>query len=300
MPEDRIPPAAKLATCPKCQHKFRLRKEEETFHLEEDSESEQEQALSGESEDEPADSDEASAGTERPSGAEDIWRQLEEDLDDASSAHGVDSGPEARDGASAEPQSAVPWENLESHGFFPALYRTVQRVMLTPADFFSELTTGGGFSHPTVFYLLLMEVPALALVFWLMSGLLPQGQGEAGGLFQVGLTGVGSVTFLLVFPVFMLVNLFVSSGMYHILLMALGGGSAGYEGTFRVVCYSAAPMVLALVPVFGMWVGGIWQLVCLFYGFKLVHDLSSLKAALPIVLVQIVFLLLVSGVTGLA
>lgn len=299
MPEDRIPSTARLATCPKCQHKFRLRKEEETFHLEEDRKAEQEEPVSEESVEGPGAEGDLAQGYRDASKEEDLWRSLE-DMEGGPSEDGADSGQDAREQDFRRGASNVPWENLESLGFFPGLFQTVQQVMLSPTDFFRGFSGDGGFGQPTAFYLLIMEIPALALVFWLMSGLLPQGQGEAGGLFHVGLTGVGSLTFLLVFPVFMLVNLFVSSGLYHLLLLAVGGGSAGFEGTFRVVCYSAAPMVLALIPVFGMWAGGIWQLLCTFFGFKLVHGLSSARAALPIILVQLALVLLLSGASGLA
>jgi hypothetical protein len=296
MPEDRIPPAARLATCPKCRQKFRLRREEEeSFFLEDDPEAGSDGDSPGESGETGGEPDAPSDSSGRAEGG-DIWRKLEE-IGGAGSASEEESAPESR---KRKGSADIPWEDLESQGFFPGLFRTVKQVMLTPAEFFGGLNSGEGFGRPTAFYLLIMEVPALALVFWLMSGLMPQSQGDAGGLFHVGLTGVGSLTFLLVFPVFMLINLFVSSGLYHLLLIALGEGSAGYEGTFRVVCYSAAPMILALVPVFGMWVGGIWQLVCIFFGFRFVHDMNAVKAALPIILVQVVFVLLLSGATGLA
>jgi len=298
MPEDRIPSTARLATCPKCRHKFRLWEEEASFVLEE-TEEESDETSPAATEEELREGDEARSGSDGDVNGEDIWRRLEE-IGGGSSASDSGSGRYAREGEGRKGSKNVPWENLESQGFFPGLFQTVKQVMLTPVDFFSGLSDGEGFGQPTAFYLLIMEVPALAMVVWLMSGLFPQAQGEAGGLFHLGLQGVGSLTFLLVFPVFMLVNLFLSSGLYHLLLLGLGEGSAGYEGTFRVICYSAAPMVLALVPVFGMWVGGIWQLVCIYFGFKIVHNMTPVKAALPIIVMQVALVLLLSGATGLA
>lgn len=299
MPEDKVPSTARLATCPKCRHKFRLRKEEDSFLLEDDASGEQERSASPEAENDPEPASESDDGAEDTSDNDDIWRRLEGMNGDPSAF-----GAGGKEGTSHQRQRSgegeTPWERLQSMGFFPGLYETVKQVMLTPSEFFSGLSGSGGFRHPAAFYLLIMEVPALALVFWLMSGLLPEAQSEAGGLFEVGLTGIGALTFVLVFPVFMVINLFLSSGMYHLLLLTLGEGSAGFEGTFRVVCYSAAPMVLALVPVFGMWAGGIWQLVCLFFGFRFVHGITAAKAALPIILVQVLFVLLLSAVGGVA
>lgn len=299
MPEDKIPSTARLATCPKCRHKFRLREEEDSFLLEDDTSGEQEGGGSAEVEDDSEPAAESDDSIDDQSESEDIWRRLEHMNGDRSAFGG---GREADTSHRREGygKGETPWERLQSMGFFPGLFETVKQVMLTPVEFFSSLSGSGGFSHPAAFYLLIMEVPALALVFWLMSGLFPEAQTEASGLFEMGLTGIGALTFLLVFPVFMVINLFLSSGVYHILLLTLGEGNAGFEGTFRVVCYSVAPMVLALVPVFGMWAGGIWQLVCLFFGFRFVHGISAAKAALPIILVQVLFVLLLSGVSGVA
>ena len=297
MPEDRIPQAARLATCPKCQHKFRLWEEEDSFILEGDGKKEEPPSSSPVEED-GQENGATSHATQEPQ-ENDIWRKLE-DLGDQPSDPGTGSGQGTEEEALHREREGVPWERIQSLGFFPGLFQTIKQVMLSPAQFYRDMPTRGGFSMPTAFYVLIMEVPALALIFWIMSGFFPQVQDEAGGLLQVGFTGIGSLTFLLVFPVFMVVNLFVSSGLYHLFLILLQEGSAGYEGTFKVVCYSSAPMVLTLIPVFGMWVGGIWQLVCIFYGFKLVHDISPAKAVIPILLVQLLFVLLLSGTTGLA
>jgi len=299
MPEDRIPSTARLATCPKCRHKFRLREEEDSFLLEDDASAEQEAAASTEVENDLQPAAESGEGTDDTSDSQDIWRRLE-DMNGDSSAFEAEGEADASQQGEGSGEGETPWERLQSTGFFPGVFDTVKQVMLTPADFFSSLSGSGGFSQPAAFYLLIMEVPALALVFWLMSGLFPGAQGEAGGLFEMSLTGIGALTFLLVFPVFMVINLFMSSGVYHFLLLALGEGNAGFEGTFRVVCYSAAPMVLALIPVFGMWAGGIWQLVCLFFGFRYVHGITAAKAALPIIVVQVLFVLLLSGLSGVA
>ena len=298
MPEDRIPQAARLATCPKCQHKFRLWEEEDSFILEGEGEQEEGPSSSSSVEEAGQDNGATSSDAQEPR-EDDIWRRLE-DLGDQPSDPETGSGQRAVEEELHGEWEGVPWERIDSLGFFPALFQTIKRVMLSPAQFYRNMPSWGGFGMPTAFYVLIMEVPALALIFWIMSGIFPQVQDEAGGLLQMGFTGVGSLTFLLVFPVFMVVNLFISSGLYHLFLILLQEGSAGYEGTFKVVCYSSAPMVLTLIPVFGMWVGGIWQLVCIFYGFKLVHDISPAKAVIPILLVQLLFVLLLSGTTGLA
>jgi hypothetical protein len=132
--------------------------------------------------------------------------------------------------------------------------------------------------------LLVAEVQALAQFFWRMAGIVPRMEGEAEGLLGLGLAGFGSVILLVLYPVILTVMLFVVSGLNHLCLMAVRDGSRGFEGTFKVVSYSSAPMVLAVIPVFGPMAGMMWTLVCTFLGFKLVHRTSGGKVILAMVL----------------
>jgi hypothetical protein len=109
-------------------------------------------------------------------------------------------------------------------------------------------------------------------------------EGQAEGLLGLGLAGFGSVILLVLYPVILTVMLFVVSGLNHVCLMAVRDGSRGFEGTFKVVSYSSAPMVLAVIPVFGPMAGMMWTLVCTFLGFKLVHRTSGGKVILAMVL----------------
>ena len=274
VPEDKIPPSAKKATCPKCGQKFFFRES---------------------SDDEPGtrqvDGDE---GLEQDSAPEeDIWSQLES----------LDAGPaeaeeETRQDAWAgreqgrRRKAEVPWEDLKAYGFFPALTETVKRVMLQPQDFFSRLPLGRGYAMPLIFYLLVAEIQALAQFMWRMAGVVPQ-TGQSGGDFLgLGLTGISSVLVLVLYPVFLAGMLFVVSGLNHACLLAVKAGAKGYEGTFKVISYSNAPMVLAVLPVFGPLVGMIWTMVCTFLGFKYVHETTNLRVLLAMLLPVLVVLVL--------
>lgn len=260
VPDEKIPPKAQLATCPKCSNKFKFREDEPAQELQE----------------------EASAEEEGPGQEEagDIWSKLES----LQGQEEADGAQQERSGRSAAPQSEVPWENLQELGFFPGLWQTIKQVMLAPVGFFDNLSLGQGYSKPLIFYLLVAEVQALAQFFWRMAGIVPRMEGEAEGLLGLGLAGFGSVILLVLYPVILTVMLFVVSGLNHLCLMAVRDGSRGFEGTFKVVSYSSAPMVLAVIPVFGPMAGMMWTLVCTFLGFKLVHRTSGGKVILAMVL----------------
>ncbi len=264
VPDEKIPPKAQLATCPKCSHKFKFREDEEAFELREEVSSTEEQEPEWDQGDE----------------AEDIWSKLE-------SLQGPEEGPgqdREEPFRSQVPQSEVPWENLQEFGFFPGLWQTIKQVMLAPVGFFESLTLGQGYSKPLIFYLLVAEVQALAQFFWRLAGIIPRMEGQAEGLLGLGLAGFGSVLLLVLYPVILAVMLFVVSGLNHLCLLAVRDGARGFEGTFKVVSYSSAPMVLAVIPVFGPMAGMMWTLVCTFLGFKLVHQTSGGKVIMAMVL----------------
>jgi hypothetical protein len=106
--------------------------------------------------------------------------------------------------------------------------------------------------------------------------------------------GFGSVFLLIMYPVVLTVMLFVVSSLNHLCLLAVKSGEAGYEATYRVVSYSSAPMVLAVIPVFGPFVGWIWSMVCTFLGFMSVHQTSAGRVILAMLLPFVGIVVIVS------
>ncbi|WP_027369958.1 YIP1 family protein [Desulfovermiculus halophilus] len=285
VPEDKIPPTAKMATCPKCNQKFFFREHADQETSAEDG-SWNDQAGQEQSE--------ASAGgQDTEQGAEeDIWTQLES-LSGAGSTEGTageySTGEETKRGG--RPQKGIPWENLREYGFFPGLIETIKLVMLQPQTFFSRLPLGQGYSKPLIFYLLVAEVQALAQFMWRMAGVAPQGQG-GGDFLGLGLAGLSSLLVLILYPVFLAGMLFVVSALNHACLMAVKAGKKGYEGTFKVISYSNAPMVLAVLPLLGPLVGMVWTMVCTFLGFKYVHRTTNMRVLVAMILPLLLLLLL--------
>ena len=302
MPEEKIPPQARLATCPKCKHKFRLWEEEEEeqasapeYETQSREEEEEEQAPAPEEETQPR--EEAVQGDfveQSPRSREDdIWSTLKTlgvEGDEPEEEYGPEdeSGPEEEATEEAAP-SQVPWENPGSHGFLGGLLSTIVQVMSAPIAFFRSMAVSGGLGMPLAFYLLLMELQVLAQHFWRTAGVVPQAQ---EGLFGQGLIEVGALSLLLFYPAIMAVSLFVLSGVYYACLVALQEETKGYESIVRVVSYSSAPAVLALVPGIGPLVGMVWQLVCTFLGLREVQETTSGRALFAIFMPFVLLLFL--------
>ncbi len=279
---EKIPGRASLATCPKCGHKFHFRDPEPE-----------------------AEPEKQSAEKERPEqdrdGQEDIWSTLESlDPEDRGAEKGFQKTTSR---SSQQSGSPVPWEDLQSRGVVNGFLQTIKQVMLSPLHFFKAMPLDTNFAQPLVFYLVVAEIQVLARFFWGMTGLAPQ-MDSGTGLPGLGMFGASSVMVVFLYPVLMTLLLFFASGLNHICLTAVKSGRAGFWGTFKVVAYANAPMVLAIVPLIGPLAGMIWAVVCTFLGFKLVHQTTGGRVIaamlLPVIILLLIssFMLVIKGVSG--
>ncbi|MCF8107528.1 MAG: zinc-ribbon domain-containing protein [Desulfohalobiaceae bacterium] len=281
---DKIPDKAKLATCPKCGHKFHFRNAEDEFELEDDR-----------VQSEAGDQDQTGAAEQ-----EDIWSKLES-LDEDAAEQKPHSSAEAQS-KERHAASPIPWEDLQTHGLVQGFWLTLKLVMFAPVQFFRAMPLENVFTQPLVFYLIVAEVQVLARFFWGLAGVVPQQ--TSGGMLGLGMFGGGSVLILFFYPVLMTVMVFFAAGLNHICLQAVKSGESGFAGTFKVVAYANGPMVLAVLPMIGPLAGMIWAVVCTFLGFKIVHRTTNFKVLaamlLPVVLLLVISSLffVVNGVSG--
>jgi hypothetical protein len=90
-------------------------------------------------------------------------------------------------------------------------------------------------------------------------------------------------------PVLLALGLFVGSGILHLCLMLVGGAKRSYEATFRVMCFAAGSAYpLMIVPICGGMISGVWCLVLECIGLTKVHDTSTGKAVLAVLLPLVV------------
>ena len=95
-------------------------------------------------------------------------------------------------------------------------------------------------------------------------------------------------------PLYVIINMFVVSGILHLCLVITGAGRNGFEGTFRIVAFSQSIKLLALVPFVGGFVGWFWHFIVQVIGLREMHETSSLRTIiamlLPIVLIFMIFI----------
>jgi Uncharacterized protein conserved in archaea len=297
-----------MATCPKCEHKFRFRVVDDL------------EPAASIAAPKPQNMSESMAA-QRAAAAQ-AWKRMESvkkpegeqtdpiELTEPLSMDGtggvmndVKTGDmpqaDATDAAPRVQGSPVPFEDLPNYGFFGGIWQTVRMVIQKPAAFFSAMPITGGMGKPLAFHLLLAEFMVVCQFLWGLSGI--------GGVSQyagspelmdlgIGLAGAGTLLLLVFYPLLLILRLLIMTGIIHLLLKMLRFGQGGAEGTFRVLCYSAAPLIIGIVPFVGPIVGGIWSIGITVIGLKYAHR-TPMTTALFAVLVPI--LMLVAALLGM-
>ncbi|OIO02658.1 MAG: hypothetical protein AUJ49_05845 [Desulfovibrionaceae bacterium CG1_02_65_16] len=195
--------------------------------------------------------------------------------------------------------SPVPFEDLPRHGFFPGLWGTIRMVLIAPAPFFRVMPTHGGMAKPLVFHLLLAEFMVVCQYLWSLAGI--GATAEYLGSPEVmdmglGLAQAAPIMLFIVYPLLLVMRLMLMTGIIHLLLKLIRSGASGGEATFRVLCYSAAPLILGVIPGVGPLIGGVWSIGLTVIGLKEAHR-TRFSASMFAVLVPI--LMMLAAIIGL-
>ena len=163
---------------------------------------------------------------------------------------------------------------------------TVQGVFLQPVSFFRGILRQGDFVNPLIFAIICYEVSAIL-----------------GGLLQ--LVGIGRnigfggfISSIILAPIIAAIGLFIGAGIIHLLVMLIvGSRNAGFEGTFRVLAYSAVTSLVSWIP----FIGGILSLYGIYLGIvgiREMHNTTTSKAAIVVLIpVAIIVLLVLALIT---
>jgi len=210
-------------------------------------------------------------------------------------SQGPPSGLPPSSGWSA-PAAGVAWDRREQLGFVSALVETTKEVLTGPSDFFRRMPVTGGIGSPLLYavvigYLGLLVAAVYSAVFLLVRG--AAGAAALGPLsdrpelahFVAAMEGWGGIIGQVVFgPVGLVIGVFIWSAITHLMLLLLDGAGQGFEATFRVICFSHAASVLAIVPLCGGVIAGLWSIVLWIIGLSYAQRIPTWKAAVAALL----------------
>jgi hypothetical protein len=167
---------------------------------------------------------------------------------------------------------------------------TVRDLVTRPVDFFRGIVRRGDFVNPLIF----------ALVGAVISAAIGGFLGVLYATATVGIGGTGVwgaigalVASMFFTPIISAIALFICAGILHFLVaLVVKPANAGFEATFRVVSYSNVVQLVGWVPILGPLVATVASIVLSVIGVREVHETTTGKAALVVLIPAAVGLLI--------
>lgn len=234
------------------------------------------------------------------------------------SADHADGTWDSRNGEGAQPEGeateefprrgdgrpdGAPWESPEYYGFVGSFTRTLLGVLFHAPDFFRHVKCHFSVIRPILFYVLLSVFQVLCARLWSIKALRelsatatdPQTLAMAEQLMQ----SMNMPLMLLITPFFSILQAMFLAGIYHLMIRMVQPDRADFATTLRVVCYSAAPLVLCIVPMFGSLLATVWSVACVFVGCRYALRLSWLRTVLALLPLYILEMAVISQIPAL-
>lgn len=188
--------------------------------------------------------------------------------------------------------AALPWEERSRLGLVAAFVETAKLLVLDPKQAFARARRSGDLASPLLFAVLFGWAGVVFQTLWSLAfgsafaAFLPAEMQQVSGL-GFGLQTVGMVAQLVFAPIFILIFLFIASGIVHLMLMMVGGtrdSEAGFEGTLRALAYSTVSQIGSAVPFAGGLIAMVWGVVLETIGLATLHRTTYGKALAAVLL----------------
>ena len=156
-----------------------------------------------------------------------------------------------------------------------------------PVGFFRNIARRGDFVNPLIFALVCAVISAVIGGF---LGILyaTVGIGDGGVLRAIG-AFIASMFFT---PIISTIALFIGAGILHLLVaLIIKPANTGFEATFRVISYANVAQLVSWIPVLGPIVAAVASIALSIIGVREVHETTTGKAALVVLIPAAVGLL---------
>jgi hypothetical protein len=181
---------------------------------------------------------------------------------------------------------AFPWPPAENDSLVASVAETWRESVFSPTSFFRRLPITLPIGS-ALLYLLAVGVVAAGIqlfwdMVWLAIGLERSDEFSPAWLLMNAASPTSALIGFLLTPVFLIAVLYIGSGLTHVMLLLLRGGSAGYRGTLRVYAFSHGPQLFVVVPVIGWIIAFIWSIVITVVGLREVHRVPGWKPTVAV------------------
>lgn len=216
------------------------------------------------------------------------------------------------------PGAPLPWEEMDKHGFFRAVTRTIRLGFADPEEFYRRVGRGKAIMPALVFGIVFSAFAAVVeslynvAILRFFSDMIETYQSQLPEFLQMGeqpslretllMRGI----FLLVYPL----GAFLGAGLIHAMLRTFGRPLRDFRTTFRMVNYASVMDVLILLPFCGNLLAAVWELVLLVRGLSRLHGMRMVATLAAVLLPGILLMCLwiqamllsgvMEGISGLA
>ena len=187
-------------------------------------------------------------------------------------------------------RSGLPWDDRQQKGFFTAFIETLQMVLTRPAEAFTVMKREGGFGEPLFYAVVGGSVGAIvSFLFSLLFHSFGMFTDQRNPLAAMAGMGIGSIGFIILVPLAIVIVLFIGAGIVHLCLMIVGGANQPFETTFRVLAFTQGSTgVLQVIPVCGGVLAAVWGIVVNCIGLARAHETDTGRAVLAVALALVV------------
>lgn len=212
----------------------------------------------------------------------------------------------------------VPWENRMKHGLWRALFETWKQSCFYPAEFYKKMPTSGGIWNPLAYGLIfafagfILQM-AYTMIFDQLFDVAnwwtpPYGEFDYElRAFSDSFQSISNLASIFLFPFIATAAFFIWAGLVHLVLVVFSWRNKDFEATFRIITYSEGPSAFEVVPFIGSIIAILWQIILVIIGVREVHRLTTIQAAIAVLLPAVSFCLCccciifwLLGLTGLA
>lgn len=159
-------------------------------------------------------------------------------------------------------------------------------VILNPHKYFSQdMPKGESLKEPLIFAAVVMSVSAIVNALIFLSAL-PFAIKEN----YFSLTLISAIMFCVLAPVFSIICLYIYAFFTHIAVFVFFPKRTGFNQTLKVLAYSGATGVLAVIPFLGTVIAFVFHIRAVVFGLSAVHNVSALKVFMLFVIIPIIIM----------
>ena len=190
------------------------------------------------------------------------------------------------------PVSDNPWDMAPyPSGYASAFYQTTLRVMFGAGRFFARLDPEAPQLRALLYYLVVVLALVITQFVWtsmsrdILEQAIAQNDSLVGQVLTFSLNH--PLLFGLVSVASLVLQLYTLSALLLLGYRLAGVRDASFVIIFQIIAYSAAPVLLSIIPLLGSQVGVVWSIACIVNGCRMAFRLDwprTLLGLMPLLL----------------